>query len=276
MDSQAFLTESAYSNIDRTAEPMKYVQRMDEIGAGKFWQSIKSRMLELLEAKPGDRILDIGCGAGNDTLVVARLVGKRGRVVGVDFSNTMIAEANKRAKGLELPVEYYFGDAQNLPFPDNSFDGCRAERLLQHLDNPQQAIAEMVRVAKPGAHIVAAEPDYGSITIKGSKPILTRKFISSHCGYFRSPRVGMLIPLVFQRLQLVDITVVLISSIVKKIDVRGEQQLVNKYINLAVAKGTVSETEGKNWLDDLKRAEIAGLFQHQSTIFLVSGRKPVI
>ncbi|NJL64550.1 MAG: methyltransferase domain-containing protein [Methylacidiphilales bacterium] len=274
MESPAFLTESAYSHIDRAPEPMKCVQRMDEIGAGKFWGSIKSQMLELLEVNLGDRIVDIGCGAGNDSLVVAGLVGKHGRVVGIDFSNTMIAEANKRAKGLGLPVEYHFGDAQNLPFPDNNFDGCRAERLLQHLDNPQRAIAEMVRVAKPGAHVVAAEPDYGSITIKGSKPILTRKFVSSHCGYFRSPRIGMLIPLLFERLQLVDINVVVISSIVKKIGDRGEKQLINKYINLAVAKGMVSETEGKSWLEDLKRAEIAGRFQHQTTIFLVSGRKP--
>ncbi|PAX53245.1 methyltransferase domain-containing protein [Brunnivagina elsteri] len=274
MDSQAFLTESAYSHIDRTPEPMECVQRMDEIGAGKFWQSIKSRMVELLDVNLGDRIVDIGCGAGNDSLVVAQLVGKRGKVVGVDFSNTMITEAKKRAKGLGLPVEYHFGDAENLPFPDNSFDGCRAERLLQHLDNPQQAIAEMVRVAKPGANIVAAEPDYGSITIKGSKPVLTRKLVRCHCEYFRSPRIGMLISLLFERLQLVDINVVVISSVVKKIGDRGEKQLINKYINLAITKGIVSEIEGKGWLDDLKRAEVAGRFQHQTTIFLVSGRKP--
>jgi ubiquinone/menaquinone biosynthesis C-methylase UbiE len=275
MDNQAFLTESAYSHVDRTAEPMKCVQRMDEIGAGKFWCSIKSEMLELLDINLGDRIVDIGCGAGNDTLVFARLVGKRGKVVGVDFSNIMITEAKKRAKGLGLPVEYHFGDAENLQFADNSFDGCRAERLLQHLDNPQRAIAEMVRVAKPGAQIVAAEPDYGSITIKGSKAVLTRKFVSCHCGYFRSPRIAMSIPLLFERLQLVDIKIKVISSVVKKMGVRGEKQLINKYINLAVAKGMVSETEGKNWLDDLKRAELAGVFQHQTTIFLVSGRKPI-
>ena len=274
MNMQASLRGSSYSHIDQTTEPMKYVRRMDEMGANKFWQAIKCHMLELLDVHEGSRVLDVGCGTGNDMQTIAQFVGASGQVIGVDSSSTMITEAKKRAEGLGLPVEYYVGDAHNLEFPDNSFDCCRAERLLQHLDNPQQAIAEMVRVAKPAARLVVVEPDYGTITIEGSDAIVTRKLVGCHCEYFRSPRIGMLIPLLYKHLKIVNINVTLLPSVVTNIDERAEKHLINKYVSPAVAGGVVSEAEGKNWIEDLKKAELAGYFRHTTTIFLVSGRKP--
>lgn len=66
----------------------------------------------------------------------------------------MIAEAQRRTVGLGLPVTFMQGDAHHLDFPDGTFDGCRAERLLQHTADPQAVLAEMARVAKPGARVV--------------------------------------------------------------------------------------------------------------------------
>lgn len=274
MNTQAPISKYSYSDIDKTCEPMKYVRRMDEMGANKFWQAIKSSILELLDVREGSRVLDVGCGTGNDMQAIAQFVGASGRVVGIDSSTTMIQEAKRRSEGLGLPVEFYLGDAQNLELPDNSFDCCRAERLLQHLVNPQQALAEMVRVAKPGARIVAVDPDYGTITIEGSNPVVTRKLVSCHCELFRSPRIGMLIPLLYKRLGLVDVAVTLLPSVVTNINERAEKHLINKYVSPAVAAGVVSEAEGKNWVEDLKKAELALNFRHTTTIFLVSGRKP--
>jgi len=274
MNTQTSLRGSSYSHIDRTTDPMKYVRRMDEMGANQFWRAIKAEMIKLLDVCEGDRVLDVGCGTGDDTQAIAQFVGASGQVVGVDSSSTMIGEAKKRSEELRLPVEYYVGDAQHLELPNNSFDSCRAERLLQHLDNPQQALAEMVRVARLGARLVVVEPDYGTITIKGSDPIVTGKLISCHCEHFRSPRIGMLIPLLYKRLGIVDVNVTLLPSVVISINERAEKHLINKYVNPAVAAGLVSEAEGRKWIEDLKRAELAGDFRHTTTIFLVGGRKP--
>src|SRR4051794_34472164 len=115
------------------------------------------RTIELLGIGDGFHLLDLGCGAGNYSHDVFPLVGIGGRVVGIDQSPAFIDVARKRAKEFGMPIEYVVGDVQAIPFPEGTFDGCRVERVLQYVDDPRVAIAEMMRVTKPGGRIVASE-----------------------------------------------------------------------------------------------------------------------
>lgn len=274
MNTQGLPRRSGFSDIDQTGDPMKYVRRLDDRSASEFWQAIKSQILTLLDVREGDHVLDIGCGTGDDTRALAHAVGPRGRVVGVDISATMIKEARRRSESLGVPVEYHLGDAQHLGLPDSSFDCCRAERVLQHLDDPQRALAEMFRVARPGARIVAAEPDYGTTTIKGGDPTVTRKLVDCRCAHFRSGRVGMLLPLFYKRLGLVDVAAKLEQVVSTHIGDEEERLLLHKYVEPAITAGVVSEPEGTRWIEDLKEAEAVGRYRHAICLFLASGRKP--
>lgn len=84
---------------------------------------------------------------------MAHLVGDSGTVVGHDSSHAMIAEAQKRSEGWTLPVEFILGDAKKLDFPSESFDTCRSERTLIHL-NAGQSLDEITRVIQPGGRLV--------------------------------------------------------------------------------------------------------------------------
>ncbi len=253
---------------------MKYVRRLDLQGANPLWQEIKSQMLTLLDVREGDRVLDVGCGTGDDVRSLAKFVGVNGRVIGVDSSTTMIQEAKKRSEKLSLPVEFYVGDAQNLKFPDNSFNCCRVERVLQHLDNPQQAVAQMVRVAKSGARIVVVEPDYGTISIDGGHSVITSKLIACRCNHFRSGRIGMLLPLLYKRLELEKIDVKLTKVVRTNLDDQHEQFLRHKYIEPAIALDLISASEGKQWIEDLKQADLKENYRYAFNLFLVCGYKP--
>src|SRR6202023_1920244 len=70
-----------------------------------------------------------------------------------------------KSVGLGGSLEFRQGDAHHLPFPDLTFDACRVDRVLQHLEDPQRAIAEMARVLKIGGRIAAAEPDWDTLVI---------------------------------------------------------------------------------------------------------------
>jgi SAM-dependent methyltransferase len=118
------------------------------------------RTIELLRIDDGFQLLDLGCGAGNYSHDVFPLVGVGGRVVGLDQSPALIDVARKRAKEFGMPIEYVVGDIQVIPFSDDTFDGSRVERVLQYVDDPREAIAEMMRVTKPGGRIVASEGDW--------------------------------------------------------------------------------------------------------------------
>lgn len=265
---------SGFSSVDRTSDPAAYVRRLDSTGAHEFWRMVKRRMATLLDLHEGGHLLDVGCGTGDDVRELARLVGATGRAVGVDASATMIAEAWQQARGANLPVVYRQGDACRLDFPDQSFDGCRAERVLQHVADPRQAVAEMVRVARSGARIAIAEPDYGTLRIDGADQTMTDRVLSRRCDHFLSGTIGRQLPGMCKDLRLTDMTVRLLAMTCSDITREGETGVLRKYLAEARAAGVVSGEEGAAWLADLRQAGVEGRYRRAVTIFLVSGRKP--
>ncbi len=146
-----------------TEHPRYYVDFLDERTTIPGELMAKRIITQLLDPHDGQAVLDVGAGTGADTIEVARAVGPAGRVVGVDKSAEMIAEAQGRAVGSGLPVEFAVGDAQSLDFPDESFDRVRSERMLVHVPDPAAAVREMVRVTKAGGLVVLSDIDGGTI-----------------------------------------------------------------------------------------------------------------
>jgi SAM-dependent methyltransferase len=106
-------------------------------------------------------VLDVGCGIGHWAQVLAPALPEDARVIGVDRDPGWIDEAAARAaqRGLSHRFEYRQSDANALPFPDASFDLVTCQTLLIHVADPRAVIAEMMRVARPGGLVLAAEPN---------------------------------------------------------------------------------------------------------------------
>lgn len=103
--------------------------------------------------RPGHVVLDLGSGAGNDVFVARRLVGEKGTVLGVDFTETMIqrANANKQKLGYEN-VEFRLGDIEHLPVDSGSVDVVISNCVLNLVPDKSLAFAEIFRVLKSGGH----------------------------------------------------------------------------------------------------------------------------
>jgi SAM-dependent methyltransferase len=106
-------------------------------------------------------MLDVGCGVGHWGMALASVMPDEVRVSGIDREPSWIKEAIARAaaRGLEARFSYQEGDAQRLPFPDDSFDLTTCQTLLIHLPDPAAGIAEMLRVTRPGGLVAVAEPN---------------------------------------------------------------------------------------------------------------------
>ena len=107
---------------------------------------------------PGERVLDLGSGAGTDSLVAAQMVGEHGSVTGIDMTQPMLAKA--RAAAAELGagnVEFVEGEAEDLPFPDESFDVVISNGVIDLIPDKDAVFSELQRVLVPGGRIQIAD-----------------------------------------------------------------------------------------------------------------------
>jgi ubiquinone/menaquinone biosynthesis C-methylase UbiE len=112
-------------------------------------------LVKVVDPRPGQKVLDLACGSGTAALVAAR---RYCEVTGIDYVPELIARARKRAEASGLPSEFLVADAQDLPFPDNSFDVVLSVYGVQFAPDQEKAAAEMVRVCRQGGKTGLAGP----------------------------------------------------------------------------------------------------------------------
>jgi len=105
----------------------------------------------------GERVLDLGSGAGTDSLVAALMVGPEGRVTGIDMTPEMLGKARAAASDLGAHVEFVEGEAERLPFGDESFDVVISNGVIDLIPDKDAVLSELFRVLTPGGRIQIAD-----------------------------------------------------------------------------------------------------------------------
>ena len=107
---------------------------------------------------PGERVLDLGCGAGTDSLVAAQMVGPGGRVTGIDMTPEMLAKARAAAAQMGASnVEFLESEAEQLPFADGSFDVVVSNGVIDLIPDKDAVFSEIFRVLQPGGRMQLAD-----------------------------------------------------------------------------------------------------------------------
>jgi ubiquinone/menaquinone biosynthesis C-methylase UbiE len=262
-----------FDQVDQTTDPADFVRYLDATRSTAFFREIKQRSYELLHLHPGDHVCDVGCGTGDDVLALARLVSPGGRAVGVDASATMIAEAERRAAAAGIAADFVQMDAQHLDLPDARFAGVRAERLLQHVPDPAAVLAELVRIAKPGARIVVWEADLDLFVLDAPDYTTSRAMQRFICDGFRHGGIGHELYRRFKDLGLTDVqSTPLTHELTDLAHVESAFDLVAS-TQRAVANRVVTQERAAAWLESLTAAGDVGRFFGAVGGFLASGRK---
>jgi arsenite methyltransferase len=106
----------------------------------------------------GERVLDLGSGAGTDSLVAAQMVGPDGHVTGIDMTAAMLAKARAAATAMGVAnVEFVEGEVEQLPFPDASFDVVISNGVIDLVPDKDAVFAELYRVLAPGGRMQIAD-----------------------------------------------------------------------------------------------------------------------
>jgi ubiquinone/menaquinone biosynthesis C-methylase UbiE len=182
--------QRAFSHVDESTDDVraKVVQYLDVAASHPEIQRVRANALELFAPADGEKLLDAGCGLGEIARQLGTIVGSAGSVTALDYSAEALAVAKSRDK--EGLVSYTTGDIAKLDFPDDHFDGVRAERVLQHVDDPTAALRELARVTRPGGRVCVIDTDWASLVDDGlDKGQEILQFIIG-AGVFKNPAIG--------------------------------------------------------------------------------------
>jgi len=259
-----------FTEVDSSKDPQFFSRFLDAANRNPTVLASKPIILEGLRVRNGARVLDLGCGLGDDTFQIAERVGATGRVTGVDVSSTMIDQARRRAEGRGLPVDFEVGDSQALRFDTGTFDGVRAERMLMHVPDAERAIAEMARVLASGGRISVFDIDWETQVCDSPHKETTRKIALTFCDGMKNGWIGRRMPRLFKTHGITDVEV-------KTTTVFVSYEFLTLMLGGHVANlydaGVLSRTEVNQWWTSLADADRDGTFLYGFTAFIVSGTK---
>jgi len=263
-----------WSQIDRSTDPAWFI---------RFLDASRKRLLEMARsnpvafypwARPGMHVLDVGCGTGDLLHPLAPLLGDAGKITALDLSVTLIAEARRRAAAAGVQISFDAGNATSLPYADQSFDVVTANLLLQHLPDPQPALAEMVRVLRPGGSLLIVEQDWDTLLIDHSDRPLTRRIGTFFCDAVPNGWIGRQLPAQFKRAGLENCTLVgnhQAFSAEEWLD--PAMGLVQIAVRAEVA-GVITSEERARWDAEIAARLKDGTFHSGFTMFRASATRP--
>jgi len=254
---------SGFSDVDVAADPQLLVAYLN--GTARAAASMKqyAAMAHALR-EPRGLVLDLGCGAGHDLVLLASL-GLR--PLGVDPSAVMLGAATSRITGGPSVLVRAVGET--LPFRDRSLGGCRIERVLQHVLDPSAVLAEAVRCLRPGGLITVFEPDWDSFRVAGE----VGDNVVGWLNGARHPGVGGLL------WTLVEEAGCEVLDRVEELSVWRSLAVLDRVIGLeasiarAVRARRISQEEADRWVAAQRERDARGEFRSRIPKVLVVARK---
>lgn len=251
---------TGFSDVDASARAPELVDYLGH--AARHVTAMRSQDYARLGLEPGHAVLDVGCGAGDVCVELAGRVGPSGRVCGVDVSEAMVAAARAAADKAGREVDLRVASAYSLPFADASFDAVRAERVFQHLDDPARALAEMVRVTRPGGRILVFDPDHSQHSVSLENDLQCRVHEATRSALLRmivNPRIGTRLPGLFRQAGLAAIEHfgwVLATTFPDYAQITFLQERLAS----AIAAGDITEDESRQFIAALEAQQSSGTF----------------
>lgn len=265
---------TGFRDADKNGDIVRLVACLQFMNDLPSFAAYKSRSFDRMHLKPGDVAVDLGCGLGFDVRRIADRVLPGGLAVGVDSSEKLLEAAN-RAFFQKDSLEFRKGDIHDLAIDSGSIDSIRADRVLQHVENPGKVISEMVRVLKPGGWLVCAEPDWSTFVVD-SDDIETANLVAGRWRRsFRNPSLGRQL---LRRVQTEGMRHAWVEGFVllaNGLDAVNTVYDISKTVELLEREDGGLKERLSGWFEDLEKSDKVSTVTASVTLFLAGGQKPV-
>ena len=189
---------------------------------------------EYAEIKKGDTVVDLGSGAGNDVFVARAITGEEGKIIGIDFTEEMLAKANRNNKKLGYKnVEFKLGEIENMPLDDEIADVVVSNCVLNLVPDKTKAFSEVYRILKPGGHFCISD-----IVIQGEMSEELKNSAAMYAGCVSGALRQN------EYLDIINKTGFLDVKIVKSRRIELPEDLLKQYLDEEVIKSYKEKVEG--------------------------------
>ncbi len=231
--------------------------------------------LEILDPRPGERVLDIGSGPGFLAAAIAGRVGQSGAVSGIDLSESMIAYAGRMAGAPgAAPMTFAHGEATTLGFSDQSFDAVVSTQVYEYVPDVETALAEVHRVLVPGGRVLVLDTDWDSVVWHTSDRDRHARVMSAWQEHLADPWLPRTLAGRLESagltLERQDVLVLFNPAFGQGTFSAGVMQLI---ANFVPARRGVTEQEAAAWLADLQDLGARGEYFFSVNRYLFLARR---
>jgi ubiquinone/menaquinone biosynthesis C-methylase UbiE len=236
---------------------------------------LRRRFLRFVPVRPGQRVVEIGCGTGVVLRDLMALVGDRGEVTGLDPSRTMLARARALARGVRgAPLRLRHGDGRRLPFATGRFDVALAITVILHVADPLRVVKELVRVTRAGGHVGLQDQDFGLVAAAHPDRELTDRILDGVAAQiYEEPYSGRRLPTLLREAGLEQVRV--LADVYQDTTLTAfSRAFLERRAENAVRFGIVDAATAERWLDGFNDYVRRGAFVLTMNYFGAVGVKP--
>jgi ubiquinone/menaquinone biosynthesis C-methylase UbiE len=251
--------------------------RLEVRGRHPVFVRMMDEYLDAMGIDGANAVIDLGCGTGVVARRIAGRAGFSGHVTGIDRSPFLIRAAGRLATDENLAdgIDFCVGDTQSLDLGAGEFDAVVAHTLISHVESPAAVLAEIARIAKPGAPIGIFDGDYASLTFGHPDPDRGKRDDEALiAAIVTNPRVMREMPVLVR-----DAGLELVESFPYVLAEVGKADFwlpaIESYGRLMPTAGSMTEAEASAWADRLLQASESGVFFGASNYYGYVLRKPV-
>jgi SAM-dependent methyltransferase len=231
---------------------------------------VNTALRDALAPRPGERMLEVGCGSGALCRLVAPHLLPGGELLGVDVAPEMVAAA-RALTGQQTHVRFEVGAGAALPAGDVTYDAAFGARLLLHVADPVPVVAEMVRVVKPGGRVVLMDWDFETVTVTHPDRELTRRLLHWRCDQHSGDNwSGRRLLGYALDVGLRGVTVIPVTTVARD-EAAALTGSVFRAAEVARDGGAITLAEHDAWTGELRRQLAEGRFLASITYFIVRG-----
>jgi len=250
-----------WRDVDAQPDPVQLATSLELRARTASHARLRRRFLRFVPIRPGDVVLEVGCGTGAVTRDLAGLVGRRGSVVGVDPSRVILGEARKLSRGVGGGrITLRQADGAHLPFADGRFDVALAITVILHVADPLRVVREMARVVRRGGAVGLQDQDFGLVAVTHPDRALTELILKEVASrIYAEPYSGRRLPGLLRDAGLERVR--LLTDVYQDTTLEPwTKTFLERRAEHAVKFGIVDASTAQRWLDGFSGLVAQGAF----------------